>query len=171
MGACASSSPTRRPTRRPTTTPCARRSAAPGRRSSSPRARFPYGPVPEPDGYRRVRGFYPSARGPAGSRRRLALKLAEHVPTMLAFRRRAEAEADVVHFQWLAAQPLDVHLLPRRVPTVLTAHDVLPREPRPGTLAAQRRLYARVDAVVAHTAHGRDRLVRRGRRGARARCT
>ena len=39
-------------------------------------------------------------------------------------------------------------------PLVLTAHDVLPREPRPGQLAAQRRLYERVDAVVVHSEHG-----------------
>jgi glycosyltransferase involved in cell wall biosynthesis len=42
---------------------------------------------------------------------------------------------------------------------VLTAHDVLPREPRPGQRAAQRRLYDRVDAVVVHSEHGRDRLI------------
>jgi glycosyltransferase involved in cell wall biosynthesis len=42
---------------------------------------------------------------------------------------------------------------------VLTAHDVLPREPRHGQLAAQRRLYERVDAVVVHSEHGRERLV------------
>jgi glycosyltransferase involved in cell wall biosynthesis len=42
---------------------------------------------------------------------------------------------------------------------LLTAHDVLPREPRPGQLAAQRRLYGRVDAVVAHSEHGRRRLI------------
>jgi len=42
---------------------------------------------------------------------------------------------------------------------VLTAHDVLPREPRRGQLAAQRALYERVDAVVVHSEHGRDRLV------------
>jgi glycosyltransferase involved in cell wall biosynthesis len=42
---------------------------------------------------------------------------------------------------------------------VLTAHDVLPREPRPGQRAAQRRLYARVDAVVVHSEHGRGRLL------------
>jgi glycosyltransferase involved in cell wall biosynthesis len=41
---------------------------------------------------------------------------------------------------------------------VLTAHDVLPREPRPGQLAAQRRLYARMDAVVVHSEHGAARL-------------
>ena len=68
-------------------------------------------------------------------------------------------------------QPLDVHLLPRRRPDsagrrarklVLTAHDVLPREPRPGQLAAQRRLYERFDAVVVHSEHGRARLLELG---------
>jgi glycosyltransferase involved in cell wall biosynthesis len=42
---------------------------------------------------------------------------------------------------------------------VLTAHDVLPREPRPGQLAAQRRLYDRFDAIVVHSEHGRARLL------------
>jgi glycosyltransferase involved in cell wall biosynthesis len=42
---------------------------------------------------------------------------------------------------------------------VLTAHDVLPREPRPGQVRAQRRLYSAVDAVVAHSEYGRRRLV------------
>ncbi len=55
-------------------------------------------------------------------------------------------------------QPLDGHLLPRGRPLVLTAHDVLPREPRPGQRAAQRRLYGRFDAVVVHSEHGRERL-------------
>ncbi len=44
-------------------------------------------------------------------------------------------------------------------PLVLTSHDVLPREPRPGQLAAQRRLYDRFDAIVVHSEHGRSRLV------------
>ena len=42
---------------------------------------------------------------------------------------------------------------------MLTAHDVLPREPRPGQRAAQRRLYERFDAVVVHSEHGRARLI------------
>ncbi len=46
-----------------------------------------------------------------------------------------------------------------RAPLVLTAHDVLPREPRPGQLTAQRRLYERFDAVVVHSEHGRLRLI------------
>ena len=76
---------------------------------------------------------------------------------MLAYRRLA-AWADVVHFQWLAIQALDRYLLPRR-PTVLTAHDLLPREPRPGQVGAQRRLYDAVDAVIAHSEYGRRELI------------
>lgn len=119
-------------------------------------SRFAYGPVPAPEGYERVERFYRRGAGPPGSRARHAAKLAQHVPDMARY---ARAAADVVHFQWLAVQPLDMHLLPRRRPLVLTAHDVLPREPRRGQLAAQRRLYERVDAVVVHSEHGRARLV------------
>jgi glycosyltransferase involved in cell wall biosynthesis len=121
-------------------------------------SRFGYGPVPAPAGYERVERFYRRSPGLPGSRARFAAKLAQHVPDMLAYRH-AAAAADVVHFQWLTVQPLDVHLLPRGRPLVLTAHDVLPREPRRGQLAAQRRLYERVDAVVVHSEHGRARLV------------
>ncbi|HEV3322275.1 MAG TPA: glycosyltransferase family 4 protein [Solirubrobacteraceae bacterium] len=139
-------------------------------------SRFVYGEVPAPAGYERRELFYRLAhRGGASGRRSRssqALKLAEHVPDMLRYRRAARA-ADIVHFQWLTVQPLDVHLLPRRRPTdseahpprpklVLTAHDVLPREPRPGQLAAQRRLYERFDAVVVHSEHGRGRLLELG---------
>ena len=132
-------------------------------------SRFAYDAVAPAEGYARRELFYKLAhRGAAAgprSRVRLALKAAEHVPEMLRYRRLARA-ADVAHFQWLTLQPLDVHLLPRRRAAaggarpklVLTAHDVLPREPRPGQLAAQRRLYERVDAVVVHSEHGRRRL-------------
>lgn len=119
---------------------------------------FPYGDVPRPDGYRVEHGFYRCALGPAGSRVRQASKVAQHVPDMLRLRRRSR-DADVVHFQWLAVQHADPYLLPRDVPLVLTAHDVLPREAAPGQRKAQQRLYARMDAVVVHSRHGRDRLV------------
>jgi glycosyltransferase involved in cell wall biosynthesis len=134
-------------------------------------SRFAYGEVPLAECYERRELFYRLAHtgAVAGRRSRASqtLKLAEHVPDMLRYRRAAR-EADIVHFQWLTVQPLDVHLLPRRRPTatgvrpklVLSAHDVLPREPRPGQLPAQRRLYERFDAVVVHSEHGRERLVR-----------
>jgi glycosyltransferase involved in cell wall biosynthesis len=121
-------------------------------------SRFAYGTVPAADGYERCERFYRRGRGDAGSRARFAAKVVQHVPDMLRYGR-ASAAADVVHFQWLSVQPLDVHLLPRARPLVLTAHDVLPREPRRGQLDAQRRLYERVDAVVVHSEHGRERLV------------
>ncbi len=79
-----------------------------------------------------------------------------HPLRMALLRRRARG--DVLHFQWLPLQELDQLLLPRDRPTVLTAHDVLPRKPRRFQAAAQRRLYARVDAVVAHTEHSLRRL-------------
>ena len=99
-------------------------------------------------------------RGAEGSARRRAGKLIAHVPTMLGYRREVDrGAADISHFQWLPVQHIDGLLLPRRVPVVLTAHDVLPREPRPGQLAAQRRLYRRVGHIVVHSQHGRERLV------------
>ncbi|MGI8922206.1 MAG: glycosyltransferase family 4 protein [Solirubrobacteraceae bacterium] len=119
---------------------------------------FAYGPVPEARGYGVREAFYRHSVGAPGSRLRLATKLAQHAPDMARYRRAARA-ADVVHFQWLPVQPLDAHLLPRGRPRVLTAHDLLPREPRPGQRSAQRRLYRRMDAVVVHSEYGRGRLV------------
>lgn len=120
---------------------------------------FAYGSVPPPQGYAVQELFYAHARGTAGSAGRRWAKLLEHGPDMVRLRRRAR-EADVVHFQWLPVQWLDRHLLPRR-PVVLTAHDLLPREPRPLQARAQRRLYDAVDAVVAHSDYGRRQLVER----------
>lgn len=121
-------------------------------------SRFAHGLLAPPVGYERHESFYRGARLSSNPRAQRVLKLAEHAPDMLRYRR-AAAGADVVHFQWLPVQPLDVHLLPRGRPLVLTAHDVLPREPRPGQLSAQRRAYERVDAVVVHSEHGRARLI------------
>lgn len=123
-------------------------------------SRFAYGEVPAADGYTVDELFYRHAWGAPGSRERRLSKLAEHVPDMLRLRRAAATRADVVHLQWLTAPAIDVHLLPDR-PLVLTAHDLLPREPRPGQLRAQRRLFDRVDAVVVHSQYGRRQLVER----------
>jgi glycosyltransferase involved in cell wall biosynthesis len=121
-------------------------------------SRFDYAEaVPAGNGYRVRETFYRWAPGRPGSPVRRAARLAQHVPDMLRYARRARA-ADVVHLQWLSVQQLDVALLPRRRPRLLTAHDVLPREPRPGQLAGQRRLYERMDAVVVHSEHGAARL-------------
>jgi glycosyltransferase involved in cell wall biosynthesis len=127
-------------------------------------SRFVYGPLPDAEGYRRREAFYRLATRLQRPRARRAVKLAEHVPGMLRYRRAARA-ADVVHFQWLAVQQLDRHLLPRgrssrraHRPLVLTAHDILPREPRPGQREAQLRGYERFDAIVVHSERGRRRL-------------
>jgi glycosyltransferase involved in cell wall biosynthesis len=123
-------------------------------------SRFVYGPVAPAEGYSRRESFYGLATRLRRARLRRAVKLAQHVPDMLRYRRAAR-RADVVHFQWLTVQHLDRHLLPGgrgRPPLVITAHDVLPREPRRGQLQAQRRLYDRFDAVIVHSEHGRRRL-------------
>ncbi len=134
-------------------------------------SRFAYGSVAASEGYVRHETFYRLAARVGDARARRAVKLAEHVPDMLRYRRIARA-ADVVHFQWLTVQHLDGRLLPahgarasagrgsRRTtrPLVLTAHDILPREARPGQRRAQRLLYDRFDAVVVHSEHGRERL-------------
>ncbi len=129
-------------------------------------SRFPYGPLAPPDGYARREIFYrrSHAATAAGARSRgeLALKLAEHVPGMLRCRRIA-GKAEVAHFQWLPVQQLDAHLLPTRrrdagPRLVITAHDVMPREPRRGQLRGQRLLYERFNAIVVHSQHGARRL-------------
>ena len=114
---------------------------------------FPHGDVPQAPGVRVREAFYRWAPG----RGRRAARLAQHVPDMLRYARAARA-ADVVHFQWLPVQALDARLLPRVRPRLLTAHDVLPREPRPGQLAGQRALYEHMDAVIVHSEHGAARL-------------
>ncbi len=120
-------------------------------------SRFAYGAVPAPDGFGVRELFYRHAVGAPGTRLRRVAKLAEHLPDMVRYGRFAR-RADVVHFQWLDVPWLDRAVLPRR-PLVLTAHDLLPREPRPGQVRAQRRLYDALDALVVHSQYGRRQLV------------
>jgi glycosyltransferase involved in cell wall biosynthesis len=127
-------------------------------------SRFAHGPVAPAEGYARRESFYRLAANAPNARARRAIKLAEHVPDMLRYRRAAGAAA-VVHFQWLPVQHLDGLLLPSRIapsgarrPLLLSAHDILPREARRGRREAQRRLYSRFDAVVVHSQNGRKRL-------------
>lgn len=118
-------------------------------------SRFRFGAAPTPVGYRRSEIFYPlSSRLFRRSRLRLPLKLLEHPVGMLRLARR---RPDVVHLQWLAAPPLDRHLLRPSVPSVFTAHDLLPRR-----TARKRELWrglmGRFDAVVVHSRRGRETL-------------
>lgn len=112
---------------------------------------FHHGEAPAPAGYERREVFYRH-----GSSR--PARIAAHVPDMLRYRATAR-EADLVHFQWLTIPELDAHLLPRGRPLVFTAHDILPRERVAGSRAAQIRLLHRFDAVIAHSNHGRNRLI------------
>jgi glycosyltransferase involved in cell wall biosynthesis len=120
-------------------------------------SRFLYGPVPEPDGYRVRECFYrrASRRGLDAPARR-AFKAVEHPLDMLRLRR--TLDADVVHYQWLTAPSLDAHLLPSRRPRLITAHYVLPPRPSRRQTAVARRVFGRMDAVIAHSEHGAARL-------------
>jgi glycosyltransferase involved in cell wall biosynthesis len=121
-------------------------------------SRFLYGPVPEAEGYRVEERFYrrSAGRGLDAPARR-AFKLAEHLPDMLRFRR-APGDADVTHYQWLTLPALDALLLPPSRPRVMTAHHILPPRPSRRQLSAARRAFARMDAVIAHSEHGAERL-------------
>jgi glycosyltransferase involved in cell wall biosynthesis len=120
-------------------------------------SRFLYGPTPKPDGYRVSEAFdrRAAARGLEAPARR-AFKLAEHLPDMLRFRR--NADADLVHYQWLTVPALDAWLLPAARPRVMTAHYVLAPAAGRRRLAAARRIFGRMDAVIAHSEHSARRL-------------
>jgi len=122
-------------------------------------SRFRFGETPEPNGYRRSEPFYPlSSRVFRRSRLRLPLKVLEHVPGSVALLRR---RPDVLHLQWLAAPELDRLLFRPRVPTVFTAHDLLPRRTA-RKRALWRQLLARFDRVVVHSDVGRQTLAELG---------
>jgi glycosyltransferase involved in cell wall biosynthesis len=116
-------------------------------------SRFVHGEPPAPVGYGVTESFYRLATrlGDRAPRRRRAVKLAEHVPDMLRYRRHAAA-ADVRHFQWLPIERIDSLLLPAARPRVLTMHNVIRRE------AVDVRLAQKMDAVIVHTRHGAELL-------------
>ncbi len=92
------------------------------------------------------------------SRLRIPLKVVEHVPGMTAL---LLHRPDVLHLQWLAAPQLDRVLLRPRVPTVFTAHDLLPRRTA-GKQGLWRELLSRFDRVVVHSDRGRESLAELG---------
>jgi glycosyltransferase involved in cell wall biosynthesis len=121
-------------------------------------SRFRFGDLPAPEGYRRSERFYPvSARLFMRSRLRLPLKAVEHLAVLASL---ARATPDVVHVQWLALPQVDVRLR-FRVPSVFTAHDLLPRRTASHRDLWQR-LLARFDRVVVHTERGRETLAELG---------
>ena len=115
---------------------------------------FRFGEAPAANGYRRQELFYPlSSRLFGRSRLRVPLKIVEH-PLGLA--RLRATPADVLHVQWLVPE-LDLRLLRPSVPSVFTAHDLLPRRTA-SKLELWRRLLTRFDRVVVHSERGRETL-------------
>ena len=116
---------------------------------------FRFGTAPEPDGYRRREIFYPlTSRVFGRSRLRIPFKAAEHPLGLAALRR---LDADVLHMQWLPAPELDARLFRPHLPSVFTAHDLLPRR-TPHKTALWRKLFDRFDRVVVHSENGRRTL-------------
>ena len=118
-------------------------------------SRFRFGQGYAPSGYRRTELFYPlSTRIFGRSPARLPLKAVEHLVGLGRLRR---AEPDVLHAQWVPWPGADGRLLRLDGPSILTAHDILPR--RSGRRRALwRRTYDRFDRVVAHSQRGKQRL-------------
>ena len=120
---------------------------------------FRFGKAPEPDGYRRREIFYPvTSRVFGRSRLRLPFKAAEHPLGLAALRR---LDADVLHMQWLPAPELDARLFRPHLPSVFTAHDLLPRRTAHKS-ALWRKLFARFDRIVVHSENGRETLAALG---------
>jgi len=127
---------------------------------------FRFGPAPTPDGYRRRELFYPlTSRVFGHSRLRIPFKAAEHPLGLAALHR---LDADVLHMQWLPAPELDARLFRPHLPSVFTAHDLLPRRTAHKT-ALWRKLFDRFDRIVVHSENGRDTLAEIGVAGEKLR--
>lgn len=124
--------------------------------------------APSPNGYVREELFIPLSsrllgRAPRARLRRL-VKGAEYLPSVRRLLRRIDAlEPDVVHVQWLARPELDVRWL-RRIargrPTILTAHNAMPRRTR--AYGAWREALTVVAHVVVHSRQALERLTEFG---------
>jgi glycosyltransferase involved in cell wall biosynthesis len=122
-------------------------------------SRFRFGEAPEPEGYARRESFYPlSSRVFGRSALRLPVKVAEH-PLGLASLRRIRA--DVLHVQWMPAPELDAYLFRPHLPSVFTAHDLLPRRTAHRT-DLWRRIFDRFDRIVVHSENGAETLAELG---------
>ncbi len=122
-------------------------------------SRFRFGEAPQPEGYKRRESFYPlSSRVFGRSALRLPVKVAEH-PLGLAQLRRIRA--DVLHVQWMPAPELDAYLFRPHLPSVFTAHDLLPRRTAHRT-DLWRRIFDRFDRIVAHSENGAETLAELG---------
>jgi glycosyltransferase involved in cell wall biosynthesis len=127
---------------------------------------FTHGETPEPEGYERDEVFLPLSsrlvRRSPRSRARLVLKGAEYVPSAARLLQRVRSlDPDVAHVQWLAIPRYDLHWLRRlHRPTVLTAHDVLPR--RQANAEAWAKALALVDRVIVQSQRAVEQLAAAG---------
>ena len=127
-------------------------------------SRFAHGEVPAPEGYPVRESFYrlSGRERIARSPLRRAVRAAEHLTGMARFRR-SSGDPDLTHYQWLSAPAIDWALLPRRRPRLLTPHGWLRSEAwdeRPSR--GMRRLFDRMDAIVALSEYGAARLTEAG---------
>lgn len=128
-------------------------------------SRFLHGPTPAPRGYAREEVFLPLSGRLFASRPRsplrVPLKAAEYGPSAWRALRRARGlRPDVAHVQWLPLPRLDRHWvrrLARDVPTVFTAHDVLPRRSAE-QVDTWLGIFRTVAHVVVHSERARDTL-------------
>ena len=129
---------------------------------------FLHGGVPAPVGYEREEVFLPLSgrlfRRSPRSPLRLPVKALEYGPSSRRLVKRVDSlDPDVVHVQWLPRPELDLRWL-RRIasahPTVLTAHDVVPRRPR--ARAAWTEVLGTVTRVVVHSRRAVDDLAQLG---------
>jgi glycosyltransferase involved in cell wall biosynthesis len=127
---------------------------------------FLHGAVPEPVGYVREEVFLPVSgrlfRPLPRARLRLLLKGVEYLPSARRLLSRLDALApDVVHVQWLPRPELDRRWVRRlRAPSVLTAHDVMPRRAR--ARAVWPGLLGWFGRVVVHSEHAVEQLAEFG---------
>jgi glycosyltransferase involved in cell wall biosynthesis len=121
-------------------------------------SRYAWDHPPSANGFRVSEYFYRLAmRRELPQPARRAIKLAEHVPGMLAYRRHARA-ADVRHYQWLPLEPIDTLLLPPTRPRVFTLHNVRRRGSGRVKAAVTRRLARQMDALVVHSRDAAEHL-------------
>lgn len=118
---------------------------------------FTYGPVQEPRDYQVSLDFY---RRISPRARRLS-KALHHFPEMRRLRRKLKSAPEplVTHYQWLTMPRLDRQLIARRPPRVMTAHYILPPGPTDRQLTTAKKVFGAMDAVIAHSRRGAERLV------------
>ena len=129
---------------------------------------YVFGDVPPADGYRREELFLPLSarllRRAPRTRLRYAVKALDYGPSVVRLRRRLGSLApEVVHVQWLSEPRVDVHWLrgvAQRWPTILTAHEIVPRLDR--NLGAWHETLHLAQRVVVHSQRGAEQLADQG---------